>query len=202
MIDDDCEPVPEWLAAMLDTQQRTAAGAVTGTMVRRGSTEEPFLEYDLHHPGDGAQLQLAATFNSMISSRWLKDHPTIRFQPDLGFTSGEDMAFYGAARAAGLKFTIHKGDLFTRTNRRHAPHSHISSALSFGTVTAHMLPAFVTGSFPSVCFFAAQIHCERPLLDLLRLFKGERPQMRYCLASVLHASGIMAFGFTIPFKLL
>ena len=103
MIDDDCEPVPEWLAAMLDTQQRTAAGAVTGTMVRRGSTEEPFLEYDLHHPGDGAQLQLAATFNSMISSRWLKDHPTIRFQPDLGFTSGEDMAFYGAARAAGLK---------------------------------------------------------------------------------------------------
>ena len=95
---------------MLDVQQRTGADAVTGTMVRRmptGSpkliTEEPFLDYGLQRFEDGAPLALAATFNSMISGRWLKDHPTIRFLPDLGETGGENMVFYGAAQAAGLR---------------------------------------------------------------------------------------------------
>ena len=33
--DDDCEPPPEWLEALLDLQRRTGADAVTGRMKRR-----------------------------------------------------------------------------------------------------------------------------------------------------------------------
>ena len=40
---------------------------------------------------------------SMISSKWLKEHPTIRFHPNLGVVGGEDMVFYRTARAAGLR---------------------------------------------------------------------------------------------------
>ena len=44
----------------------------------------------------------AATFNTMISSRWLKEHSQTRFDPHFGVVGGEDMVFFRAARAAGL----------------------------------------------------------------------------------------------------
>ena len=205
MIDDDCEPVPEWLAAMLDTQQRTGADAVTGTMVRRvppGSpkwlTEEPFLDQGLYDNDDGAELPRAATFNSMISSRWLKEHPTIRFHPDLGVTSGEDMVFYGEARAAGLK--IHysqKGYVY-----ENEPPSRATLSYQLRAFFWHGNSAYVTSVRNGVGPFRMFLHGTNSLRKalvrpILRLFKGQRPQMRYCLASVLHASGIMIGVFGI-----
>src|SRR3954454_20434042 len=35
MIDDDCEPPPQWLEALVNVQKRTGADAVTGRMIRR-----------------------------------------------------------------------------------------------------------------------------------------------------------------------
>ena len=91
MTDDDCEPVQEWLEALLDVQVRTGADAVTGPMVRRvppGSPqwlrEQPFLELGLERPSDCEELSSASTFNSMISSRWLRENSSVRFQPSLG----------------------------------------------------------------------------------------------------------------------
>src|SRR5262249_1044323 len=106
MIDDDCEPQSDWLQVMLDIHKRTHADAVTGTMIRRippespkWLTEEPFLDLGLDHPEDGAEVTTASTFNCMISSRWIRDHQSIRFEPDLGVVGGEDMVFYRAAHA-------------------------------------------------------------------------------------------------------
>ena len=63
MTDDDCEPPPEWLEALLDLQERTGADAVTGRMVRRvpdGSprwiTEQPFLELGVEELADGTEM--------------------------------------------------------------------------------------------------------------------------------------------------
>jgi len=199
MIDDDCEPVADWLNAMLDTQQRTGADAVTGTMVRRvpaGSpkwlTEEPFLDYGLQQFEDGAELPLAATFNSMISSRWLKDHPTIRFRPDLGVTSGEDMVFYGAAHAAGLKIRYsQKGYVY-----ENEPPSRATLSYQLRAFFWHGNSTYVTsvrnGVGPFRMFLRGANSLRKAISrPVIRLLRGERPQLRYCLASVLHASGMM-----------
>jgi hypothetical protein len=199
MIDDDCEPVAQWLEAMLDTQQRTGADAVTGTMVRRvpaGSpswiTAEPFLEYGLHRFDEGAELSNAATFNSMISSHWLKNHPTIRFQPDLGVTSGEDVVFYSAARAAGLRIhysqraIVYENEPPSRTTLSYW----LRAFFWFGNTSC--VTSVRTGTRP-FCLLLRGANSLRKALTrpIVRLFRGERPQMRYTLASILYAIGMM-----------
>ena len=76
-----------WLEALLETQARTGADAVTGRMVRRvpdGSprwiTEEPFLELGVEQFADGTEMPSAATFNTMMSSGWLKAEPGNSFR--------------------------------------------------------------------------------------------------------------------------
>lgn len=208
MIDDDCEPVTEWLEALLDTQKLTTADAVTGTMVRRvpaGSpkwiTEEPFLEYGLQRYVDGTQLTRAATFNSMISSHWLKDHPTIRFRADLGLVGGEDMVFYGSAHAAGLR--IHYSErAFVYENE---PASRATFWYWLRAFFWHGNSSYVTGvqsGTPPARLFIHGINLLRKALvrPITRICRGERPQMRYCLASVLHAIGVMIGSFGIWLK--
>lgn len=200
MIDDDCEPVAEWLEAMLDIQQRTGADAVTGTMVRRvpaGSpkwiNEEPFLEYGLNRFDDAAQIQIAATHNSMISSRWLKDHPAIRFRPDLGVISGEDMVFYKAALTAGLR--IHysvKAIVYENEPPSRATLSYWLRAFFWFGNTSYVTNIINNGTHP----FRMFLHGVRSLVSAIvrpiaRLCRGKRPQMRYCLASALYAIGVM-----------
>lgn len=110
MTDDDCEVSPEWLASLLDVQQRTSADAVTGTCYLRvpaGSpawlSEQPFFEEGRVSQADGAAMQIAATNNSMVRSSWLVAHPEVRFDIELGVLGGEDMVFFGTAHRAGLK---------------------------------------------------------------------------------------------------
>jgi len=206
MTDDDCEPVPEWLEAMLDTQQRTGADAVTGRMVRRvpvGSpkwiTEEPFLEYgQLQRFDDGAQLPFAATHNSMISSRWLKDHPTIRFRPDLGVTSGEDMVFYRTAHAAGLRIhysqraLVYENEPSSRTTLSYW----LRAFFWFGNTS--YVTSVHNGTRPLRMFVHGVNSLRRALVrPIARLYRGEGPQIRYCLASVLYAIGVMIGLFGI-----
>ena len=197
MIDDDCEPVPEWLGALLETQQRTGADAVTGTMVRRvptGSprwlTDEPFLELGLRESEEGAELTLAATFNSMISSRWLKQHPSIRFQPTLGVIGGEDMVFYRAARAAGLRIHYSK----RASVYENEPPSRATLSYQLRLFFWHGNSSYVTsvrsGTHPVRLFLHGARSLQQALLrPIVRVCRGQRPQLRYCLASVLHAAG-------------
>jgi succinoglycan biosynthesis protein ExoM len=200
MIDDDCEPIPEWLEAMLDIQQRTGADAVTGTMVRRvpaGSpkwiNDEPFLEYGLNRFDDGAQIQIAATHNSMISGRWLKDHPMIRFRPDLGDKGGEDMVFYVAAVTAGLR--IHysaKAIVYENEPPSRATLSYWLRAFFWFGNTSYVTNIINDGAHPFRMFLHGASRLVRAIVrPIARLCRGKRPQMRYCLASVLYAIGVM-----------
>lgn len=205
MTDDDCEPVPEWLEALLETQQRTGADAVTGTMIRRvppGSprwlTDEPFLELGLERPSDGAELPAGSTFNSMISSRWLKEHPEIRFQPSLGVVGGEDVVFYHSAHAAGLRICYsERGSVY-----ENEPRSRTTLAYQLRLFFWHGNSSYITcianGVPPGRMFFHG-VNSMRQALQrpIIRIFHGQRPQLRYCLASVLHALGKMSGAFGV-----
>jgi succinoglycan biosynthesis protein ExoM len=203
MTDDDCEPSPEWLEALLDIQHRTGADAVMGPMVRRappGSptwiTEQPFLEVGVEHSvEDGAIVATAATHNSMISSRWLREHPTMRFQPQMGVIGGEDMIFYRAAYAVGLRIRYSQHAIVYENQ----PLSRMTLKFQLYSFFWHGNSSYITnvrsGITPGRMFIHGvnllQQACAR---SVIRAFRGQRPQLRYCLASVLQAVG-MLLGF-------
>ena len=197
MTDDDCEPPPEWLEALLDAQQQTKADAVTGRLFRRvpdGSpawiTEQPFLELGVEELADGAEMTSSATFNTMISSDWLKTHPEIRFDPHFGVISGEDVVFFRAARAAGLSirfsersftFENESADRATFGYQLYVYYWHgnssavscIESGMSRGRMFVHGAASLVRA-------------VARPVGQIVR---NRPPQMRFALAQVLHATG-------------
>lgn len=210
MTDDDCEAPPEWLEALLDTQRKTDADAVSGTMVRRvpsGSPawliSEPFLELGLERPAEATELLAGSTFNSMISSRWLKTHPQIRFQPALGVLGGEDMVFYRSAHSAGMRiFYSEQGYVY-----ENAPASRATLRYQLRAFFWHGNSSYVTciynGIPPVRMFFHGVNSLRRALIrPLARIARGQNPQLRYCLASVLHAFGKMSgpFGVRVDHK--
>jgi GT2 family glycosyltransferase len=199
MIDDDCEPDPEWLQALLEAQRRRGADAVTGPMVRRvppGSpgwlTDEPFLELGLDYPDDGAELVVAATFNSIISSKWLNEHPAIRFQPTLGVIGGEDMVFYRTAHTAGLHIRYARQAVVYENE----PPSRANLAYQLRLFFWHGNSSYITsvrnGIRPSRMFVNGVNSLRLALIrPVARVCRGQRPQLRYCIASALHAVGKM-----------
>jgi succinoglycan biosynthesis protein ExoM len=200
MTDDDCEPVSEWLKALFETQRQTGADAVTGPSMRRVPqdspkwlTDEPFLELGLEaRPDDGAEVDCAATFNSMISSRWLKEHPEIRFLPTLGTIGGEDVVFYRSAHAAGLKIRYSRRAIVYSNE----PPSRATLAYQLRLFLWHGNSSYVTsistGIRPARMFLHGANSMQKALLrPVLRIARGQRPQLRYCLASTLHAFGKM-----------
>jgi GT2 family glycosyltransferase len=197
MTDDDCEPPPQWLEALLDLQQRTGADAVTGRMVRcvpegspRWITEQPFLELGVEEPPDGSEMTAAATFNTMISSAWLRAHPQIRFAPDFGVVGGEDMVFFRAARAAGLKIRFSK-DAFVYENEP-ADRATFGYQLyvHFWHGNSAALACIESGMTRARMFIHGGASLARAAVRPAgRLLRGEKPQLRYALAQLLHATG-------------
>src|SRR5581483_690965 len=206
MTDDDCEPVVVWLEALLDTQQRMGVDAVTGMMVRLvppGSPDwlidEPFLNVGLEcFPKDGEVVTTAATHNSMISSRWLKQHPTIRFQPDLGVVGGEDMVFYRSASAAGLRIGYSRRAIVQEKE----PPSRLTLKFQLRSFFWHGNSSYVTNVRNGVSPFRMLLHGTKVLTKAVvrpihRILHGQTPQLRYCLASVFRAIGMMIGPFGI-----
>jgi succinoglycan biosynthesis protein ExoM len=200
MTDDDCEASPDWLKELLNTQERTAADAVTGPMIRRvpaGSpswlTDEPFLQLGQEKTQtDDERLPFAATFNSMISSKWIIEHPGIRFEPSLGVVGGEDMVFYRTAHAAGLRIYYSK-DAAVYENE---PPSRATLAYQLRLFYWHGNSSYITsvqnGVRPTRMFLNGTNSLRRALArPIHRLIHGQKPQLRYCLASSLHAVGKM-----------
>jgi succinoglycan biosynthesis protein ExoM len=110
MTDDDQTVVQDWFDALVDTADRTGADAVTGPVVLRNPpqsgrwlTDQPFDRILASVPvPDGERVELCSTGNSMISARFLREHPDLRFRPDLGVLGGEDGIFFRAAVQRGL----------------------------------------------------------------------------------------------------
>jgi hypothetical protein len=197
MTDDDCEPPQQWLEALLDVQERTGAEAITGRMVRRVPdsaprwiTEQPFLELGVEEHPDGSETAAAATFNTLISSDWLRTHSDIRFDPNMGVVGGEDMVFSRAAKAAGLRIRfselafVYENEPLDRATFGYQLYVYFwhgnSAALACiesGMTRWRML---VHGSASLVRAFVRPAN---------RVIHGNRPQLRFCLAQILHAVG-------------
>ena len=199
MTDDDCEPVIEWLESLLKTQRRTGADAITGLMVRRTPpnspswlTNEPFLEVGIEAAEDGAIVAVAATHNSMISSRWLKENPTIRFKPELGVIGGEDMVFYRAANLAGLRICYSRRAIVYENE----PPSRMTLKYQLRSFFWHGNSSYITnvrsGVSPGRMFLhSANLLRQAFMRPVVRIMHGQPPQLRYFLASVLRAIGMM-----------
>ncbi len=109
MTDDDCEPEPLWLCHHLDVLDATGADCATGPMLYRPTQsapkwliDQPFFEDVELKISDRTTLDSASTNNSIIRSQFLRAHPEIRFEPELGVLGGEDMVFYRTAHRNGL----------------------------------------------------------------------------------------------------
>lgn len=199
MTDDDCEPVPEWLEALLNVQRRTDADAVTGIMVRRapeGSPrwiiEEPFLDLGADQAADGEAMPMAYTNNSMISSDWLKRHPDVRFDPSLGTIGGEDMVFFRTARQAGLRIHFSKRG-FVYENE---PPSRITLGYQLRRFYWHGNSSYVSSVESGVAPARMLVHgmssmARAVVRPVSRMIRGQKPQLRYAAASILKSIGIL-----------
>jgi succinoglycan biosynthesis protein ExoM len=105
LIDDDCVPDADWLAALFEVQQRTDADVVTGHVqyttpmtAPRWLRDQPFCDFDTYV--DGEEPTFGTTANALIRSSFIREHG-VRFRPSLGRTGGEDMTFFHDVRAAG-----------------------------------------------------------------------------------------------------
>jgi succinoglycan biosynthesis protein ExoM len=210
MIDDDCEPPPQWLEALLDVQERTGADAVTGRMVRRAPenaprwiTDQPFFELGVEERADGSEMSVGATFNSLMSSDWLKTHPNIRFDPNMGVVGGEDMVFFRAAHAAGLKIRFSElGFVYENESIERATFGY-QLYVYFWHGNSAALACIEDGMKHSRVFVHGTASLARAAArPLSRLLRGQKPQLRFCLAQTLHAFGkqLGALGMRIDHR--
>jgi hypothetical protein len=200
MTDDDCEPAPDWLATLLDVQRRTGADAVSGRLRRRvpdGSprwlTEEPFLDLGLWDQApDGVEVTSAATHNSLLSGRWLRAHPEVRFDPRFGVTGGEDPVFYRTAHAAGLRIHYGPGAVVFENEPPSRANLGYQLRAFFWFGNSSYLTCVRRGDRPArLVLHGAKLLVSALLRPLARLARGEAPQLRYGLASVLRGAGVL-----------
>jgi succinoglycan biosynthesis protein ExoM len=200
MVDDDCEPEPKWLCEFLDVIQATGADCVTGPMHLRvppGSpawlSEQPFFEDLRFDISDRQSMNIAATNNSMIRAAFLRDHPDIRFDPDLGRLGGEDMVFYRTAFNAGLqiRFARYAGVWGNEPTDRATFKHQVRYRFWLGN-TEFITNAYFGETSRSRLFLRGAKRLIRALgRPLRRLVHGEKPQLRYCFASIAGAAGLM-----------
>jgi succinoglycan biosynthesis protein ExoM len=200
MTDDDCEPDPTWISSYLDVQKRTGADAMTGPLVLRFPEGNPAWLYDQPFAlgenevyEDGRLMHVAQTHNSIISSAWLREHPDIRFEPGLGRLGGEDMVFYRRCVEAGMRI------YYARDAVVHEIVGPERATLHYQLRTQFWLgnSEYVTNTQSGAATRARMVlRGARRLGEALqrpigRLARHEPPQWRWCLASLLRASGMV-----------
>jgi succinoglycan biosynthesis protein ExoM len=200
MTDDDCAPTPQWISAFLETQRRTGADALTGPSELRfpdGSpswlSEEPFAQGEHVLLDDCREMEVAQTHNSMISAAWLKAHPDIRFEPDLGRLGGEDMVFYKRNVAAGMRIA------YSRDAVVHEIVEPARSTLRYQLLHQYWLgnSEYVTNTQSGQATRSRMVlRATRRLAQAVprpfaRLARRRTPQWRWTAALVLRATGVL-----------
>jgi len=199
MIDDDCEPEPRWLCEFLDVLEATGADCVTGPMHLRvppGSpawlSEQPFFDDVRLDLPDRQTMNIAATNNSMIRAAFLRDHPEIRFDPNLGRLGGEDMVFYRAAFTAGLRIRYARSArVWGNEPPDRATFKH-QVRYRFWLGNSEFITNSYFGESRSRLFLTGAKRLALALgRPVRRLLHGDQPQLRYCVASTAGAVGLI-----------
>ena len=106
-IDDDCVAPVDWFDQHLGIHREYGCDVTTGPfryVVPPGGpawlTTQPILANAPLYE-DGSIPPFGSTANVLWRSAWLVDHPKVRVRASLGRAGGEDMVFYGDARAQG-----------------------------------------------------------------------------------------------------
>lgn len=203
MTDDDCVVPPQWLAELLRMQQDSGVDAVTGSMILRYPEqspawlrEEPFGEVGLLSFEHGAEAPMCATNNSLIRTAWLRDNPSVRFDPGLGTLGGEDMVFYRQAKDAGLttRFSQDAPVYGEEPPERATYRYQARNAFWMGNtefITNHKTGRASRGRM--VLRGGDRIR-QGLARSIRRALRGEPPQLRYTAAVMLQGLGIMAGG--------
>jgi succinoglycan biosynthesis protein ExoM len=202
MVDDDQVVVPEWLTELFAVQRRTGADAVTAPVYPRFPAEAPgFLTEQCFADlwatplkEDGATVTDLQTANSMIRTRFLEDHPDVRFSHDLGRAGGEDMVFYRAALAAGLRghYSRHAVNWEYYEGHRATYRYQLRRSLWHGNTEAVTeLRAGRAGRARLLLRSAKRLAVALVAQPLARVRAGERPRARYSLAYALQSVGMV-----------
>jgi succinoglycan biosynthesis protein ExoM len=105
MIDDDEVPEPRWLAALVETQERTGAALVAGRVVPEFTGPlDPWVAAGRFHTrrnlATGAPITVAAAGNLLLDVRQLRALRQ-RFDERVGLAGGEDTLFSRELHARG-----------------------------------------------------------------------------------------------------
>ena len=200
MTDDDCIVPPGWMAGHLAMLDRFDADASTGSMLLTfpdGSPswldDEPFASLGLMHHDDGERVPRCGTNNSMLSAQWLREHPDVRFDPELGRLGGEDMVFYRTAMQQGLhaRFAeaapVYELEPASRATLRYQ----LSRALWIGNTEA--VTNLRAGDFgrSRLALRAAKRLLQAVTRPGRRLLDGDGPQLRFAAAQCSQAIGLL-----------
>lgn len=200
MTDDDCEPSEEWLTELCRVQAATGAEVATGLMLRRRPDDaprwlktQPLLELGEFAADDGQELPLAFTNNCLISTAYLLDHPTLRFDPALGRLGGEDMAFFTTLHRSGAKLVFAaKAFVYEKL-----PHDRMTLRYQLRRYFWHGNSSVVTSLYggktrPRMAVHGLATIARALLRPVRRIGRGQEPQLVYCAAQVCEGMGKLA----------
>jgi succinoglycan biosynthesis protein ExoM len=192
-IDDDEEPQPAWLEALLLAQQRYAADVVTGPVVPRFEAEVPSWVvrggfFGPRQQADGRSLEVAFT-NNVLMRASIPGALGRAFDDRFALTGGEDTDFFMRAHRAGFRivWAAHAvvsetvpasrttlGWLLRRGYREWGSHSRCEKALypsltvrAERIVKATALIGLGVASFP-IAVLLGRHHMARSLLSVAR----------------------------------
>lgn len=208
MTDDDCEPDDQWLSSLLATQQRTGCDVATGLMLRRPGALAPswllsqgFLSLGEFLSDEGDELPIAFTNNCLISSQWILQNQDLRFDPTLGEIGGEDMVFFGLAKAKGMTIRFSKLAIV----HENEPADRLTFGYQMRRYFWHGNSSYVTQSRNGVSRPRLLVHGGMSLIRAavhspMRLMKGQKPHFRLGLALLAEAAGKIAGSFGAKIK--
>ena len=162
--------------------------------------DQPFTElWGTSVKTDGAPVTDLQTANSIIRTSFLRSHPEIRFSRDLGEVGGEDMVFYRAALAAGLKahYSLHAVNWELEPRERATYRYQLRRCLWHGNTEA--VTNLRAGRDGRIRLLARAVKrgLTATIHPLRRVRSGESPQLRYALAYSMQSVGMVVGVFGI-----
>jgi succinoglycan biosynthesis protein ExoM len=200
MTDDDDVPDPQWIVQLVRCQRAFDADCVMGHVELRapkGSPawliDQPFMETGASSADDGAELDTASTNNSMIRSQFLRDRPTLRFDPALGRLGGEDQVFFRSAVGQGMTVrfaqlaVVYSNEELSRTSYRYRLRMH----LWVGNTEAVTNLRTRRASRPRLVVRGLRRMGEAIARSANRTIHGKSPQLRFLLARITLGVGLV-----------